>query len=181
MKTITHTYNVYTLDELSKEAQEKAHQKWIENNQYYFLSDYLNERLHELLEENKIKDLNDTSKPGTKPTEVMYSLGYCQGDGCMFEGMFQWKEYTVHVKHSGHYYHYNSKTFSIMLTDTEEEPESYIEVEKEFNALYVDICKQLERYGYNFIEYEDSMEAFQEACDANEYTFTIDGIMDNSN
>ncbi len=180
MKTITKEYNIYTIDELSKEAQEKAHKKWIEGNDYYFLSDDMNEKLHELLEENNIKDLNDTSKPGTKPTQVVYSLSYCQGDGAMFEGMFQWKEYTIHIKHSGHYYHYNSKNFSIMLTETEEEPDNYQEVEEAFNTLYVDICKKLERYGYDYIEYEDSMEAFKEACEANEYTFLEDGNMFNN-
>lgn len=180
MKTITKEYSVYTIDELSKEAQEKAHEKWVENNDYFFLEDDLNERLHELLEENNIKDLNDTSKAGTRPTQVMYSLSYRQGDGAMFEGMFQWKEYTIHVKHSGHYYHYNSKNFSIMLTDTEEEPENYLEVEKEFDDIYVDICNKLARYGYDYIEYEDSMEAFEEACDANEYTFLEDGSMFNN-
>lgn len=37
MKTITKEYKVYNLEELSKEAQEKAHNTWIEQNDYYFL------------------------------------------------------------------------------------------------------------------------------------------------
>lgn len=147
MKTITKVYEVYNYEELTDEAKEKALAKWVEGNDYYFLSDYLNERLHELLEENKIADTNDTSKAGTKPTQVQYSLSCCQGDGAMFEGVFMWKGYTVKVKHSGHYTHYNSKTIDI--------------------------------YKYDFIEYEDSMEAFEQACEANEYTFTIDGVIDN--
>lgn len=177
---IIKTYNVYKLEELTPKAQEKARAKWAESNEYYFLSDYLNERLHELLEEKGIKDLNDTSKAGTRPTQVLYSLGYSQGDGAMFEGMFQWKEYTINVKQSVRYYHYNSKNFSIVLTETEEEPDNYQEIEQAFNEIYTKICKELERYGYDFIEYEDSMEAFKEACDANEYMFLEDGTMFNA-
>lgn len=183
MKTITHTYNVYTIDELPPEAQEKAHQAWASNNDYYFLEDFLNERLHELLKEKDIIDTNDTSKAGTKPTAVIYSLSYCQGDGAMFEGNFIYthkgKKYVITVKHSGHYYHYNSKNF--YTHDEEGEGvEEWEEVEKAFDIDYVDICKQLECAGYDFIEYEDSMECFKEACEANEYTFTIEGVMDNS-
>lgn len=88
MKTITREYQLYTFDELSQEAKDKARAKYNENNEYYFLGDNMAERLHELLEENKIKDLNDTSKAGTKPTPVFYSLSYSQGDGAMFEGNF---------------------------------------------------------------------------------------------
>lgn len=186
MKTIT--YNVYSFDELSKEAQEKAREKWAQNNDYYFLSDYLNEKLHELLIENNIKDLNNTSKAGTKTTQVFYSLSYSQGDGCMFEGdfVFTYKgsKYIVNVKHSGHYYHYNSKNFTIYdeegeELDSMEECKEISEVEEAFNIVYKKICKDLEQIGYNFIEYEDSMEAFQQSCEANDYTFTKDGIMDN--
>lgn len=189
MKTITKVYNVYTIDELSEEAREKAHQKWIEHNDYYFLSDDLNERLHELLKENNIKDLNDTSNPGTsptRPTRVMYSLSYCQGDGCMFEGRFIFtfnrKKYLVVVKHSGRYYHYNGKDIEVYSEGGDEvkSDKTYTVVKEKFNNVYVKICTQLEQYGYEHIEYEDSMEAFTEACEANGYTFTSEGVMDNN-
>jgi hypothetical protein len=172
----TKTINLYTYDELTKEAQEVALREWRDNNDYFFLSDNLAERLHELLEENKIKDTNDTSKAGTKPTPVLYSLSRCQGDGAMFEGVFEWNGYTVSIKHSGHYYHSNSKTIEI-TNDTGD----YIEDKpfEDFEALYQKICKELERYGYDFIEYEDSEENFKEACDANEYTFLLSGKMEN--
>lgn len=180
---ITKTYNVYKLEEITPEAQEKARAKWSEKNDYYFLSDYLNEKLHELLEEKGIKDLNDTSKAGTRPTQVIYSLGYSQGDGCMFEGDYIYthkdKKYVITVKQSGRYTHYNSKTF-YTHNEEGEEVDNWEEVEDAFNADYKDICKELERQGYNFIEYEDSMESFQEACDANEYTFLEDGTMFNA-
>lgn len=187
MKKVTKEYEVFSFDELSKEAKEKALNKYRDNNDYYFLSDDLNERLYELLVEKGITDLNETSKPGTKPTQVQYSLSNCQGDGCMFEGSFQfstehekvggqWKKYIAHVKHAGHYYHSNSKTMDIVDEDDNEADEV---VYTEFNTIYKDICNQLEKDGYAFIDHEDSEECFAELCEANEYTFLSDGTMVN--
>lgn len=173
-KTIT----LYSFDELSEEAQKKAHKDWIENNDYTWLSDCMNERLHEILEENGIKDLNDTSKPGTKPTPVLYSLSNSQGDGVMFEGKFEWKKYQVIIKHSGRYYHSNSKTIEITYGD-DIANEANEKVYKEFETIYQKICKNLEQYGYDWVEEEDSLERFQESCEVNEYTFTSDGKMEN--
>jgi len=181
MKTITNIYNVYSLEELPKEAQEKAHEQWIRNNDYYFLEEYLNERLCELLEAKDIKHENN------KTFGVQYSLGYCQGDGAMFTGEFTYKHkgknYSISVRQSGKYYHYNSKVIVVYSEDGDdiEDGSEYWEVEKAFNDDYMSIAKQLEKDGYSYIEYEDSFESFKESCEANEYTFTIDGTMDNSN
>lgn len=178
MQTIKKTFNVYTIDELDEKAQEHARSAWAEINDYYFLIDELSEQLHQLLKDRGIIDLNDTSKPGTKPTQVMYSLNYCQGDGAMFEGAFIYthkgKQYLITVKHAGRYYHCNSKTIEVSTEDVEEVDECG-EVEKAFNVEYVEICKELERAGYRSIEYEDSMEKFFEMCSANDYLFTVDG------
>ena len=180
MKKITKEYNLYTYNELSKEAKEKALKKHIEDNDYYFLSDYLNERLHELLEENKIQDINDTSKPNTKPTQVLYSLSYCQGDGCCFEGNFIWNGYNVSIKHSGYYYHSKMVNISMFEIENDCRPEPVnSKDEKEFEELYQSICEQLEKDGYSFIDYENSEESFIEMCDANEYTFLENGTMFN--
>lgn len=177
MKTITKQYNLYSFDELSQEAKDKARAKFNEHDDYPFLSDDMNEKLHELLEENHIKDTNDTSKAGTTPTPVLYSLSYSQGDGCMFEGRYEWNGYNVSIRHSGHYYHEYSKILTI--TDEEgNEPETN-EPEEAFDVLYVAICKELEKYGYSIIEYNQSEECFAETCEANEYTFLSDGTMFN--
>lgn len=176
MKTITKNYNVYTFDELSQEAKDKARNNFIAQNEYYFLPDNMNERLHELLEENNIEDLNNT-----KPTQVLYSLSCCQGDGAMFEGVFLWKGYTIEVRHSGNYCHYNSKTIvSITREDADVTDEEHDRIYEKFNDLYISICKELERYGYNYIEYEDSEEYFAETCEANGYTFLESGEMFNN-
>lgn len=176
----TTVIKLYNFDELSPEAQKVAHEEWKKGNDYMFLSDCMNERLYELLKENNIIDTNDTSKAGTKPTPVMYSLSYSQGDGAMFEGRFKWRDYIAVVKHSGHYYHYNSKTIAMYKDDGINNDEiSDQKIIDEFNEIYVSICKKLARYGYDFIEYQDSLEAFIEACEANGYTFEENGTMNN--
>lgn len=183
---ITKTYNVYKLEELTPKAQEKARAKWAESNEYYFLSDYLNERLHELLEEKGIKDLNDTSKAGTRPTQVLYSLGYSQGDGACFRGEFLFTyenvEYTAIVTHSSRYYHAKSVDITILRDGSEVDATGYTwgDAEEYFKNIYEDICTELEAEGYNYMEYEDSMERFQEVCDGHEYMFLEDGTMFNA-
>jgi hypothetical protein len=174
----TKTINLYTYNELEPKAKEKALSDWRDDNDFFFLSDYLNNCLHELLEENGIKDDNDTSKPGTKPTPVLYSLSYCQGDGAMFEGSFTWNGYSVTVKHVGRYYHYNSKNIEMFKIDDEGADVSS-DIIIQFESIYKDICKELERNGYDFMECENSEETFISACEANEYTFLSNGKMEN--
>jgi hypothetical protein len=176
MKTIETV--VYSFNELSKEAQKKAISDYVSDMDYPFLSDCMNERLHELLQENKIKDKNDTSKPGTKPTQVYFSLLYCQGDGAMFEGNFTWRKYNISIKQSGRYYHYNSKDI-IMANQKHGDVSDESELYQKFNNLYVKICKELEQYGYDFIKNEQSEENVIETFEENDYTFTKDGIMKN--
>lgn len=172
----TKTIELYTYQELDQNAQEKALSKWRDGNDYWFLSDCLANRLHELLTENGITDKNDTSLPGTKPTQVLYSLGHSQGDGCYFEGNFTWNGYGIRIVHSGRYCHYNSVSM-IVLNGEGERMDGH---EHKFEPLYKSICDQLESYVYGFIESEDSEESFTEACEANEWTFRKDGEMENA-
>jgi hypothetical protein len=94
----------------------------------------------------------------------------------MFEGHFTWKGYNVSIKHSGHYYHSNSKTIEIIDNEYRDVCDKD---QQAFETIYQDICKKLEKDGYDFIEYEDSEESFRETCDANEYLFELSGKMNN--
>ena len=51
MKTITIKYNIYTFDELSQEAKDKARQSFNEDEDYPFLTDDLREYIYEELKE----------------------------------------------------------------------------------------------------------------------------------
>lgn len=174
MQTITRQYNIYTFDELSQEAKDKARQAWNENNDFPFLQDDLREYIHEELKELgfEVEGISTTENPSIVP---LYSLSYSQGDGLMFEGTVSDKKgnrYTI--KHSGHYYHersteitgYNKKDEEIDTKDFEEN-------------IYIPLCKRIAERGYAEIEYQESEENFSETCDANEYTFLEDGTMFN--
>lgn len=177
----TKTINLYSYQELSDEAKKKAHAKWREDNDYMFLENDMNEWLHELLKENKIKDVYGTYNEKdlntfgqtSKRANVRYSLSYCQGDGVMFEGTFEWEDHMLKITHNGHYYHSHSK-----IVDWIDQPQSEVQ-ERRFEEIYQKICKELERRGYDYIEYEDSEESFIEACEANDYTFRENGVMEN--
>lgn len=168
MKTIK--TKVYYLDELSDSAKEKA-REWYRNGitEYQWLEEYLTE-----VAEKELSSAGIAINNGD--ISVYYSLSYCQGDGAMVELRGHWKGWEVRVKHSGYYYHYNSKEIEIWK-DTDSGTEHPDEkTEGEFNEIYVSVCKTLEKLGYTYIESENSDENIDENIRANEYTFTETGV-----
>lgn len=156
---------VYTFDELSEEAKEKAREWYHTNNDYPFLSEDMNVIAGELLKDAGIKNAD---------YQVFYSLSYCQGDGAMIELTADWKAWHVVVKHSGHYYHERSTT--IELTSNKTGEYAPIETVEDFKEnVYIPLCIELKKYGYECIEYEDSNESVDEVLINNEYEFTSDG------
>lgn len=159
---------VYTYDELSDKAKEKARDCYIQGNDHPFLSDAMDEYATDLLIENKIKADN---------FKVFYSLSYSQGDGAMVELDATWKAWRVTVQQRGHYYHERSTEITLTSLKTGEcAPDKTI---KDFEEnVYIPICKKLEKYGYDYIEYEDSEESIKEmmvSTESDQYTFTVDG------
>jgi len=167
MKQVTKEYEVFTFEELSEEVQAKVLERFRqeEYETLHGLNDYLEDCLFELLE-------NDNIAYEENP-KLYYSLSYCQGDGVMFEGTFQWEGFTFVVKHSGHYNHENSKTIDAMNEEGEDD-ETKLE---EFNEVYVSICKQLEKLGYDYIEDVTSDESVKDMILVNEYEFLKDGTV----
>lgn len=170
MKTITKKYKVYTFDELSETAKEKALSDYNMNNDFPFLSDDIIYHIEELLKENGIEAITEITP--------FYSLSYCQGDGVMFEGTFNWKNYTITTKQSGHYYHEKSVDYSFE-NNADENDDTRYDDNDEFIELYESICRSAEKYGYDVIETEQSEENFAEICFANDYTFLENGEMFN--
>jgi len=170
MKTIN--LKIYNFSELSKEAQEKAIQEHADNEQFDTLSWDMQDRLNELLKENKIDG------EGT----VQYSLGYCQGDGAMFHGNFFWNGHSINIKHSGHYSHSNSKEIDIVDSSKDDAPDAEEEIYEEFEDLYQTICKQLEEFGYGVIDAtldENNIRTYLED-EANGNEYLEDGSIYNS-
>lgn len=173
MKKITKTYEVYDIDQLSAKARENALREWNEENDMPFLQSILNDECGQMLKEQGITCTSN------HPV-CLYSLSLSQGDGLMFEGSFLWREYSIKVKHTGHYYHSNSKSLEIFKLIDGQEVEAPEQDASEFEAIYQSICKKLEKFGYEWIEDEQSEAHFIDECNANEWTFTKDGKMLNA-
>jgi hypothetical protein len=158
MKKIT--IEVYTFDELSDEAKEKAREWYREGIDYPFLEEFMNEFIYDKLTEAgyMVDDL-----------KVLYSLTYSQGDGVSFTAKLTKGLETYQVNRSGHYVHERTMDVYHETEDGEEteEPEVLEEMRK--------IAKEAEKAGYKYIEYEESNEAVDETIRANEYPFTKNG------
>lgn len=165
MRHYTTEHTVYNFDELDKSSQEYAIEKYQEDMDYYGLEDEMDYILEGLLKKNKIT-YDELPK-------VYYSFSYCQGDGAMFQGTVYWKSWTADIKQSGNYYHFNSKLIDLYSTKTGNYPKDA--VYEQFNALYVDICRDLERAGYKYIEDMRSDEAIADHLQANKYEFYASG------
>jgi hypothetical protein len=183
----TRTYNVYKFHELPKESQQKAIENWRKNDSSdIFLPANMREYAHELLEENGI-----TTHPFSEHQEqkdehgnyldydVAYSLSYSQGDGAMITltdaKWAKYPEYSINIKHAGRHYHENSKQIDMHDEEGNEAPD---EVLNAFNTLYVKICKELAKRGYDDIKYHQSDEFITETFEANDFDFTLDGKID---
>jgi len=169
MKTIETV--VYNFDELTKEAKEKAIQKYYEQEDYSFLSDDLYDQFCVLAEENGIT--YDAIK-------LLYSLSCSQGDGLCFTGTIRKNGINLFLTHNWRYYY--AKSVNMVFTEDESgeevEPETN-ELAFDLQTLYLDICSKLERIGYDILEYRMDDEEFLELCEANEYIFLPDGTMKN--
>lgn len=169
MRTFTTTHTVYTFDELSDEAKQKAIEKQRDfENEYglkHWLPDEMDYQLSELLRRYKMK---------CDDAKVYYSLTHSQGDGAMFEGTVYWGAWRIEVRQSGHYYHYNSKQFwNFESVKTGREPSD--KTLSKFNEAYVALCRELERAGYHAIDYALSDEVLIENIKANGHEFYEDG------
>lgn len=170
-KTIT----LYEYSELSPKGKDKAYSDYIANSfDDYGLQVHLDSLIEYLLKKHNIKVLRDLKGYKAKYAKVYYSLGHCQGDGVMFEGVFKWKKWEVTVKHEGHYYHKYSKNIT-MTCDNDEPNEKEIEA---FDKVYKQICDVLEKEGYTYIDDVTSVAYFEEECTANEWTFRENGEME---
>jgi hypothetical protein len=174
MKTITKKYKVYTFDELDQKAKDKARELYnSEGDNTPFLTDDLREYIHEELTDKgyKVMGFSTSENPTIQP---LYSLSYSQGDGLMFEGTVSDKdgnEFTI--KHSSSNY-CHSKTAIIEGTDKngEELADEFI---SQFTAVYEAICEDIEKRGYDEIEYANSEEVFRETAEANDWLFLKNG------
>jgi len=80
MKTVTETYNVYSFDELSDKAKNKAMEDYAANLGFSFYAECI------------IEDAKTIGElMGIDIDNVYYSGFYSQGDGAMFTGGYGYK------------------------------------------------------------------------------------------
>lgn len=165
---------VFEFSELDKEVQKKVinhfrNDGYFDNPQY--LKEVMTEKLKEELEKAKMVEVE-------KP-ELHYSLSYCQGDGAMFTGKFEWNGWTVKIEHRGHYYH--ERSTNIDMTKDTEEGEVYAsvdELEHFEEKVYIPICLELKKVGYSVVDEEYSEEYITDLIEVNDYTFRKDGTIE---
>jgi hypothetical protein len=132
--------------------------------------------LYEYLDEREITDYLRGQVEGAlggypdEDIEIAYSLSYCQGDGVAIYGMIRradapdltWPEGAAYVtmtrnSYGHHYSHYNS--FSIDICDEEGEIVDDFDGTGILETQLRDLCRELERAGYKYIEGMTSREA----------------------
>lgn len=171
MKTIQ--LNLYSYEELSDKAKERALDDFNKDNDDPFMQSHMINLLQEELEERGVKYDSDA-------LDVRYSLAHCQGDGFMFIGVFDWQGCKVRIKHGDRHYCHMYTASIEYWHNADGSEHDYSDQEKEsFFEMYFEVCKHMERIGYEHIEWMQSAEHFQETCDANEFTFEEDGKMRN--
>ena len=158
-----YTVRRFTFSELNEGARERAISK-------------LQDTLLEYLDEREITDYLRGQIEGAlggypdEDIEIAYSLSYCQGDGVAIYGMLRrsdapdltWPVNADHVTLTrnswGHHYsHYNS--FSVDVCDEEGEIVEEVEGNRVLETQLRDLCRELERAGYKYIEGMTSREA----------------------
>lgn len=195
MQIITTQTTVYSFDELSKEAQQKAIEKECEIISEYWTGDFVLDTCTEWL-----------NLLGFYGTKIYYSGFWSQGDGACFIGKYSFDKNAVDkittdypqftelqdiakrlqelqqkvdnslvasISQRGMYCHENSMEFHIDM-DTEE---FNCEAEELFIIVCQDIAKMIYNYIYKCYEYDTSEESAKENILANDYEFLIDGTI----
>jgi hypothetical protein len=155
---------VYKFNELSTEAKAKAKEWYYGDGYVGDLSAVMQEQLELFL---------DGSGIDFKNAKVFYSLGYSQGDGVCFTGTFTKDGLMMELTHNSRYYYARSVTSQFFDANSEEREED--EAGMDFFNEYVNICRILEKHGYDLLEYRMPDDEFSEHCDINNYEFYESG------
>jgi hypothetical protein len=190
MKTIE--IKLYKFTELSEQAKNVAIEKQRNHEiDFDWFSDYCHEQISEKGFKGNIK--------------LQYSLSYCQGDGLSFscdyfnnlnalfvEILGTEKQKTIDciinncsLKIKGNdrrycYAHRNDINFELdnyYVKSSTNLDNLISEVESKLKDLYIDLCNELQKQGYDDIENQYSDEYITETLIEKDYYFTIDGLI----
>jgi hypothetical protein len=191
MKTVTKEYQVYEFSELSDEVKEKVIRKWYENEDYSFLPEDLQNALE-----------NHPDNIFSKGFELSYSLGSSQGDGLCIKGKIDLKKYleieypalsteekealtdqylVYSTGNKGRYTYASTQDIDYDYNDPDGIRSELFEdkIIANMRNHYLFLCKEIEKDGYNMLEYRMSNEEFSDLCEENWYNFLENGKMVN--
>lgn len=189
-REVTRKIELYDFSELPEKGKDRARSHWGEN-------------MVEIEPWQEIEE-EDLRAKGFTDVELRYSLGYTQGSGASFVsktmdiplviqslGLDQkFNALTTDAEISasvddvgggGHYVHYNTvRARSEIHQYNEGVDQGAIDtLANEFDAALTDkvrdLCREIEKRGYEDIEYQSSDEAIDEMAKANDWAFTVDG------
>jgi len=180
-------FSAYLYEELSEQAKKKACDEWRHSlsGGDPFLSECITEDFTSRLEELGL------------PTDMSWSLGYCQGDGVAFTGYVDLEKYTevhelrgwgpveefytVRIYNHSRYSHWNSMTLEVSEEGDLDDPVAFWVTQHEdklrehIEERIKEVSRELEETGYAEIEYRDSDEFVSEEIQHAEWMFTEDG------
>lgn len=185
---------VYKFNELSEEAKkvaiEEERRSYMEYGEpLYMFDDYCKEKAKEY---------------GFYDCKFQWSLSYSQGDGLSFSGSIDAddlikmampnlkksiacaisKNIVIEIKGNTAHYSYAAKSdVDVWLEANKDYPhidDIVHELRTYLKELYMQLCRELEKDGYSWIEEEDKDERIIERIEANEWEYTKNGKVFNS-
>lgn len=193
-------YKIYTFDELSEKAKERARNWWREASQYQY-NDF-----HEFVYEDA---MTIGKLMGLDISKIYYTGFWSQGDGACFEGRWEYKpdalekvkEYApldeglhevaaafasekvkgcwAESQHRGHYYHeYSLSIDGGVRAGDDVELDEYGFPEEQYNhikEMFADFARWIYKMLEAEYEYQTSNEQVDENIRCNQYEFHADG------
>lgn len=194
---IQKTINLYSFDELSEDAQQKAIEDY-RNADLDCFSDLVEFIIDDFITICKIIGIDLRNK-----NPIFYSVGYCQSDFASFFGTYEYnkgaykalKHYapmdTILLDYVKQLQALQSKYFYGLTVTIDSTPRNNMQIEtydkndnnrKELDSEFDDIFSGIAHNLYislrNELDYVNSNEYIIELITANEYTFTSDGKME---
>jgi len=187
----------YKFNELSKEAKDKAIEEhreweWAHGEYLHFFTEDCEEHAKELgFTDCKFQyslscsqgDGLSFSAENYEGLEKLFLNELGKGKGNTAKILAE--NCTVEIKGNNGRYCYASEndvelyienyTSSINCTNIDNIEDVVSGVESELKTIYMDLCRKLEKQGYDEIDYQNSDECISETIESNEYEFTEDG------
>lgn len=194
MQTIIKEIQVFKFDELSVEAKERARQDYCEIEDYSFLIEEELKQTDECFDEVKLQyslsycQGDGLSFSGELNLRKFLTLVYSKKrklNKKMIDLLCDWIYSVESAGNEGRYY-FCSKSDIKYTEDYSLEKEMsefrYLIIDKlwenvlaEIQNYYVELCRQLEKYGYSILTYRMTDEEFSEHCEIDDYQFLEDG------